>query len=222
MKDHCQLVLLPGLGADHRQWEPQKQTFPGLLVPPWIPPLPGETLRCYAARLAETIPSRKPLVVGGSSFGGMLAYEMARHLRPRALVLIGSCRSPKSLNRAVVSMGPILRRIPNWAIRVCKPLAPCGVQTFRNLKPEFRRLCATMFQEADSGFVRWAIGAILAWEPTPMADTAIFQIHGQRDRMIRASAISPDVMLPDGGHLINFSHTMQVNDFIREVVASVE
>ena len=78
-----------------------------------------------------------------------------------------------------------------------------------------------MFQEADPGLMRWAIGAILSWQPTPLADTPVFHIHGQRDRMIRASTVAPDCLLPDGGHLINLSHAAEVNDFIRKVLTSV-
>jgi len=64
--------------------------------------------------------------------------------------------------------------------------------------------------------------SILRWQPTPFADTPVFQIHGQRDRMIRASMVEPDCLLPDGGHLINLSHAAQVNDFIGKVLTSVE
>ncbi len=216
------LELLPGLGADCRQWAPQELAFPGLLVPRWIPPLRGDTLPTYAARLAETVPRQKPLVLGGSSFGGMLACEMARHLQPRALILVGSCRSPKSLNRGVLLLRPILCRIPCWGVRITKPLVPLAVQAFRDLKPEFRRLCATMFQEADPELVRWGIGAILRWQPRPLAGTPVFQIHGQRDRMIRASTVTADVVVPDGGHVLNLSHALHVNDFIHKVLASLE
>ena len=38
MSNSHQLLLLPGLGADRRLFEPQRQAFPQLVVPPWIPP----------------------------------------------------------------------------------------------------------------------------------------------------------------------------------------
>jgi len=40
--------------------------------------------------------------------------------------------------------------------------------------------------------------------------------------MIRASMVTADSLVPDGGHLVNLSHAAQVNDFIRKVLASVE
>ena len=102
-----QLILLPGLGADHRLLEPQRRAFPQLIVPPWIPPRKNESLPDYAARMAETVtPSRDvPLVLGGVSFGGMLAYEMARHLKPDAVVLIASCRNRRGLRSASIVPG---------------------------------------------------------------------------------------------------------------------
>lgn len=69
--------------------------------------------------------------------------------------------------------------------------------------------------------MRWAIGAILRWQPTPPADTPVFHVHSERDRMIRAATVTPDVMAPDGGHLIDLSRAGQVNDFIHKVLASV-
>jgi pimeloyl-ACP methyl ester carboxylesterase len=218
---HLQLVLLPGLGADCRQWQPQQHAFPGLVVPSWIPPLREDTLPSYAKRLAESLPAARSMVLGGSSFGGMVALELARFLSPKAVLLIGSCRSNESLNPVVLFLRPLLRHLPRWGIRICQPIAPLGVQTFRRLSPEFRRLSVKMFQDADPEFMRWAIGAILGWAPTPLTDVPVFHIHGKRDRMIRASKVAADVTLPDAGHLLNLTHPVQVNDFISKALASV-
>src|SRR6185503_21033432 len=82
------LVLLPGLGADAALFEPQRAAFPGLEVPPWLDPHPGETLPAFAARMADRVGPTGPLVLGGVSFGGMVALEMARLVQPRAVVLV--------------------------------------------------------------------------------------------------------------------------------------
>src|SRR4051812_19762115 len=89
----ARLILLPGLGADERMFAPQRATFPRLEVPRWLTPQPRESLPDYARRMAAGIDPSEPLFLGGSSFGGMVALEMARHVRPRAVFLIGSCRA---------------------------------------------------------------------------------------------------------------------------------
>ena len=89
------VVFLPGLGADGRLFTSQREVFPDLLTPPWPPPAPDESLPGYAVRLAGTLPLARPLVLGGCSFGGMVACEMARILKPDALVLMGSVSRPQ-------------------------------------------------------------------------------------------------------------------------------
>jgi pimeloyl-ACP methyl ester carboxylesterase len=213
--------LIPGLGADERQWEPQRRAFPGLLVPAWIPPARDDTLPSYAARLADAIPRARPILLGGSSFGGTLACEMAERLRPKALILIGSCRSTAAIRRDVRLLRPVLSHLPAWGVAAVKPLAPLVLYSFGGLTAEQKRLCAAMFRASDRDWLRWAIRAILHWQPHPIPDLPVFHIHGRRDRMIRASRVAADEVLPDGGHLINMSHAEAVNEFIRSAASAV-
>jgi pimeloyl-ACP methyl ester carboxylesterase len=211
-----QLILLPGLGADHRLLEPQRAAFPQLVIPPWIPPRKNESLPQYAARMAEIVaPSRDaPLILGGVSFGGMLAYEMARHLKPDAVVLIASCRTRKSL-RPIYAPG---RWLPVTAWSLAK-LFSGPVIRFRHRRSAAKReLLTAMFKESDSAFMRWTLRAILSWQSTPPADVPIYQIHGRRDRVIPASKVDADAWIPNGGHLINVTHADQVNAFIRNAL----
>jgi thioesterase domain-containing protein len=82
MRPH-RLVLLPGLGADERLFQAQRAAIPELEVPAWPDPVPGESLREFAARAAEAVPAGEGLYLGGSSFGGMVALEMAARVRPK-------------------------------------------------------------------------------------------------------------------------------------------
>src|SRR3972149_5947698 len=88
------IVLLPGLGADQRRFQLQPAATPDLLIPSWPVPRPQDSLPAYAARLADAIPSSDCLYLGGSSFGGMVALELAALLRPKGGILIGGCTSP--------------------------------------------------------------------------------------------------------------------------------
>ena len=73
------LVLLPGLGTDRRLFEPQASVFPQLIVPPWIEPVPHESLSQYAARLAKMVTRQPdcPLILGGMSLGDTVDANVA-------------------------------------------------------------------------------------------------------------------------------------------------
>jgi pimeloyl-ACP methyl ester carboxylesterase len=222
MVDCTTLILLPGLGADHRLLEPQRRAFPHLVIPPWVAPQRREPLSHYAARLAQSVGPARPLVLGGVSLGGMMAYEMARHLRPAAVVLIASCRAGRDVRTAIWRLRPLLSRLPAWCVRCVKPLSPLGSGILGGAGPEFKRLCVTMFQDADCRFMSWAAGAILNWRPDPLVGVPIFQIHGGKDRIIPVPRIHADEVVSEGGHLINLTHAEQVNAFVRRVLERVD
>jgi pimeloyl-ACP methyl ester carboxylesterase len=82
-------------------------------------------------------------------------------------------------------------------------------------------MLVTMFREMDPMFMHWAVSAILQWNPPPLADVPIFHIHGRRDRLIPAWRVKPDVLIPDGGHLINVTHSVEVNEFVRKAIGQL-
>jgi thioesterase domain-containing protein len=102
------LILLPGMGGDARMFYPQLATLANATVPVWIEPQHGERLAAYAARMARAVDPGVPCFVGGASFGGMVAVEMARHLEAQACFLIGSIRSPREFPRRIRILRPWL------------------------------------------------------------------------------------------------------------------
>jgi pimeloyl-ACP methyl ester carboxylesterase len=224
MNSSYQLVLLPGLGADRRLLEPQQAAFPQLLVPPWISPLKRESLPDYAARMAETITPTPgcPLILGGVSLGGMLAYEMTKHLNPKATLLIASCRTRRGL-RGVYRVGCwLLPVLPVRTWNIAKLLSGPVVQMRGGVPRQQKELAVRMFKAADSAFMHWALQAILNWTPSPSPKSPVFHIHGGRDVVIPSRRVEADCVISDGGHMINITHAEQVNEFIRQKVAAPE
>jgi pimeloyl-ACP methyl ester carboxylesterase len=222
MNGSFQLILFPGLGADDRLLEPQRAAFPQLIVPPWITPRRNESLPGYAARMAETIsPSPDgPLILGGVSFGGMLAYETARNLKPAAVVLIASCRTPKSLRPWQVRIRRLLPVVPVQVWAAAKLLSGPVMRLIHRRSATKREMLVRMFKDSDPRFMHWIVQAILNWQPEPLEGVPVFQIHGSRDIMIPARRVEADVMIPGGGHLINMSRADEVNSFIAKAAAS--
>jgi pimeloyl-ACP methyl ester carboxylesterase len=212
-----QLILLPGIGADDRLLEPQRAAFPQLIIPRWIPFRRRESLPDYATRLAETIvPARdRPLILGGVSMGGMLAYEMTKHLKPDVTVLIASCRTRRGLRDFFRTAGRLLPLLPVEAWDAAKLLSGPVVYLRRGVPSPRKQLAVRMFKDSDSSFLHHALQAILTWTPSPPPDSPVVHIHGGRDRLIPPNRVEADRIIPGGGHLINMTHADEVNEFIR-------
>jgi pimeloyl-ACP methyl ester carboxylesterase len=212
------IILLSGMAADERLFAAQLATFPTLRVQPWVAPLPGESLRAYAARLAPVVDPGRPCLVGGASFGGVVALELATRLRPLGCVLIGSIRSPAGLPcrwrllQPLALLGPdLLGWLAGVTARVGRPVLPAG--TVRRL----RRLA-----RPDAAFVRWAMCAVARWRPSPAARRVrVYHIHGANDHVLPVSHGRPDVIVPGGTHALTVFNPAAVNRFLADVLATI-
>ena len=217
--DELPLVFVPGLAADGSVFAPQKAMFPQLVVPPWLPPEHDESLQDYARRMAESVRSPSKCILGGTSFGGMLALEMARFLDPQAIVLIGSARRPSELPK-------IAKTWREWRMAVDYfPLTPVqwGVGVLkhtRRWKPLLADV-ASQFRNADRELLRWSFRKILGWQNEPRVDCPVYRVHGDRDRVIPIEGVDADEVVEGGGHVITLSHPAQVNAFIQRCIERI-
>jgi pimeloyl-ACP methyl ester carboxylesterase len=214
------IVLLPGLGADQRLFRAERERFPNLETPPWLPPLPEEPLGDYAARLAKSI-EPAPDLLGGVSFGGMVAFEMARHLSPRAVVLIGSGRSRDSLSPTLRRLGFLARRLPLpvWAAVASAAVVP--TVWIERLGPDEARLFRAMLRATPPRFLKWAACAILEWKDAGPPGCPVFQIHGEKDHILPLRLARAVVVVPRARHLVSLTHPREVQAFLDEVLASI-
>ena len=207
-------LLLPGMGADTRLFDGLRPPL-DFTVPRWPAHEPGDTLQSFSARLAASL-GEDPDVVGGSSFGGMVALEVAALVRPKAAVLIGSCRGPQAIAPALRIVGRLGRRLPLGA---CRPRRwSFGlVQAWLGARTEAQeRLLFDMASCTSADFLRWAIHAALAWHPTPL-DVPVFHVHGDRDRIIPLDRVQPTRVVAGAGHVLALTHAAEVAAFLDDV-----
>jgi pimeloyl-ACP methyl ester carboxylesterase len=212
------LVLFSGLGADANVFFPQKLAFPDLIVPPWPMPLPEDTLESYCDRIAEELRPYPRPILGGASFGGIIALHVAERIPAAAVVLIGSVRSPGELPRFVRlarPLRPLVRILPVRVLQWCS--VPLGWRFFRRHAPHLSGL-ARQFRGANPRVFKWSVERVLDWTSTPIPACPIFQIHGDRDAVLPMRRTSPDTVVRGGGHVISLSHASEVNDFLRAVL----
>jgi pimeloyl-ACP methyl ester carboxylesterase len=215
------MIFFPGMGADGRLFAGERAAFANLVVPDWLAPRPGESLPDYAARFAVQVDPGTDCIIGGASFGGFVAVEIARHLRARACFLIGSVRGPSELPLRIRTLRGVRRLLPRLPFEWAAPLATfSGAASGWAMGPAQRGVLRRL-ADADAVFLRWACGAVLTWpEPPPLA-VPVFQIHGGRDRVLPARRTRADVIVPGAGHLLVVTHARQVNRFIEEKLATL-
>lgn len=213
--NHSTIVLVSGMAADAEVFAPQAVAFPGLIVPEWIEPRWDEGLKEYCQRLATTIEIAPNAVLGGASFGGMVALEISAHLRPKTVVLIGSIRSPDELPlwiRGLRPLAPLIR----WAPVQLGQLAikPLG---WRGFKKRFPHLAGVARQvgRADSRLLRWSLRELLRWQGVPEVDCQVLRIHGDRDRVLPPSRVDLEQLIHGAGHVISLTHPSEVNAVLR-------
>lgn len=222
MPTRLPIIFFSGMGADARMFAHQRAAFPELVVPDWLPPRRGETLRQYAGRMAGSLDRGRPFFVGGASFGGFLALEMLPDLpSARGCFLIGAVRSPAELPWWVRMLRPVravARVIPfRLAFAACGLLADAFGRVLPRRMAEFLRLGESL----DPAFFAWAAEAVLTWGrdgPPPEPTVPVHHIHGRRDRVLPARFTTPDALVPDGGHVIALSNPAEVNAFVRRCV----
>jgi pimeloyl-ACP methyl ester carboxylesterase len=206
------------MAADERLFASQVAAFPGLRVQSWVPPLRGESLRGYAARLAPLVDPGRPCIVGGASFGGIVALELAAHLPALACILIGSVRSPSGLPWRWRLLQPVAAFDPN-ALRV---LAALVARFGRRLVSAGTARRLQRLSRPEAAFVRWAMCAAVRWRPSPATRRVrVFHIHGAADRVLPVALAHPDFVVPGGGHALSLFSPAAVNEFVAGVVRAV-
>lgn len=178
------LILFSGLAADANVFVPQKLTFPQLIFPEWPKPQSNDTLDSYCERLAGIIRPDVDTLIGGASFGGIIAIHVAQYCKPAAVILIGSRRSPAELPRWIRLCRPLKRLIPLIPVRllqICS--APIASQLARRCFPHH---CgqARQFRSADPTLFKWSLCRILDWNVAPVLDCPVFHIHCDRDLVL--------------------------------------
>ncbi len=217
------LILLPGLGSTSAVFDHQRKAFGDRLhTPDFITHEPNESFSAYARRWARQL-SRpdddRPVFLGGTSLGGMLALEMAMAIepRPRAVFLISSTREADNVTGIMQLAEFMGRYLPGSAVPKALPLFKLGFALREGLDDDDKRRLMLAARAVDPQMTRWAAGCAVDWPgfEVPAGYPPIHQIHSRRDWVIRPPAGEPGVQWVDGSsHLLHMTHPDTVNRFL--------
>ena len=208
------LVLIPGMAADERLFEPLKLSF-GTPHPIRWRCVPGvRSLADYARVLADELPDRqgREVVYIGSSMGGMLACELHALLPADRLVLLSAPASRAEFPRRIRALSQL--RTGKW-------FTPSGLMRINRLSDTFMGFKS----QADRGwfyenlrtygpdFLHFAVNAILDWDRRERP-ARYLQIVGDRDRLFRPHRMQNPIVIPGSGHFL----TLEQPDRLSEIL----
>jgi hypothetical protein len=153
-------------------------------VPAWIEPTAGESLASYGGGSAAHLAPTEPVFIGGVSFGGMVAQEVARTCQPAA-----SCCWRRAGRGAACR-----HRTAGWP----KPDVLCRSGRSSRQAPGDAAQAAdgprdgqhlawfdAMLADTDPAFLQWAGGALWTGRASGPLTVPYVQIQGARDLICR-------------------------------------
>ena len=222
------LILLPGLGSTPAVFEHQRKAFGDRLeTPAFIKHESNESVAAYAQRWARQL-SRpgddRPLFIGGASFGGMLAQEMAMYLepKPKAVLLISTTRQSDQVTGLMQFAEVLSRAVPRRSVNKTLSLLNLVFALLDGLDDDDKARLMQAGRDVDPAVTKWASGVAVNWPGfTPPSDyPPMHQIHAKKDWVIKApSEDTPNAELIEGtSHLLHMTHPKTVNRFLFEHV----
>jgi len=202
------LYLIGGLGADERVFNYLRLNSETQIIK-WIEPKPKEELKDYANRLLKQINQEDEFGILGVSFGGIVAIEISKLIKPKKLILISSVETRGQLPRKYLSIGKmqILKLIPNQFIKPPKPL----LGFLFGAKNE--QLLEQILSDTKPEFIRWALNAIINWSNDIKTIEAI-RIHGTKDKLIPLKGKARQIK--DGGHFMIVDKAVEISKLVNE------
>ncbi|MFC5270959.1 alpha/beta fold hydrolase [Adhaeribacter terreus] len=220
MSDLRNVYFISGLAADDRLFE-------NLVLPPeykiihvkWIDPVKQEDLESYCHRLAAQIDTSAPFVLVGMSFGGMVAVELNKFLKPQQTILISSIttRSGLSLLLKTVDKLQLHKLVPGFIYTNFYPAA----HWFFNARTKAqKKLVRSFMEKASRKLLVWSIDQVVGWKNEFVPEN-IFIINGQDDRVFPHQNTNAQVLINGGGHMMVHSKAAEISTVLATQLAKV-
>nr|WP_068893309.1 alpha/beta hydrolase [Pedobacter panaciterrae] len=214
------IYFISGLGADRRAFK--KLVFPPrfeLIYLDWIPALKNESLQSYADRLALKMDTSNPFYLIGLSFGGMLATEIAKKLKPTHTFIISSTPVFKELPWYYRMAGSLnlQKAIP---IGLFKRGNNIGLKFLGAKTPEEIKLLKQLVIDSDPFFMKWALTCILTWRNKERPDN-LTHIHGTADNILPIRYNKPDIKIEGGGHFMVYANADVISKLILKQISDL-
>jgi pimeloyl-ACP methyl ester carboxylesterase len=210
--------FISGLGADKRIFSKLKLNEKiNIIHIDWIAQKKNESLAVYAERLSNVIDITQPFALVGVSFGGMIAVEIAKILKPVTTIIISSTMLSAQLPALYRFAGKLglLKLIPAKLLKSSNKLTQNYYFGTRSSNEKI--LLSKIIKDTDPYFLKWAVGSILSWKNETRPEQ-IYHIHGTNDKILYAKTARPDFVIENGTHFMVYQNAEEVSGIIDQIV----
>jgi pimeloyl-ACP methyl ester carboxylesterase len=220
-----QLLILPGLGGDHRMAHSQLSLPYDCITPDYIPFHPDESLEAYSRRFGEFLltehrmdPAR-PLFIAGYSLGSAVGQEIARFIPVRGLIVIGGLLSSDEIRLIPRLFGRYISWwLPLWVYRTSEIFRAPAMRMVSGVSKQEIELVGMMYRDLPRGLFREGYRAISQWKGCGIGVDFI-RIHGEKDHIISCPKPGEKVVIiPSAKHLVGQGRPEAVNKVIEHFI----
>jgi pimeloyl-ACP methyl ester carboxylesterase len=211
-RDLARLILLPGLGADERMFGKIDPAGLPLVIRRHLIPEKGEDLPAFARRTAVALDLTAGDVIGGSSFGSVVAAAIARHRPVAGLVLIGGALDGSGLRS--LPGAHLLRILPASLLRSLLR-SPKGLEyVFGPEDREIKKIIRAMLADTPDRLLLEGSRMLVSYRSSQPVPCPVFAVHGGRDPIMKPPPVADCRLIPEAGHGLAWTHGAEVTGFL--------
>ena len=177
-----------------------------------------EPIEDYAKRMAEKIDTTENVVLLGTSFGGILSTEIAKHIEVEKLILVSSAKNRGELNplMKIKNSSKLLDFIPDSFV---KKTIEAGYDIGKKIIPDIKEMkneeISEMVHNIDGTLEKWIIKKINTWQGKNEVEDFL-HLHGDKDPVFPVKKIKNFELVKDGNHNMVIVKSQEIRDRVVE------
>lgn len=208
------VVLLSGLGANHRIFDFLDLGTVNKTFIKWTIPDQGESMSQYAKRILSQIPFENPILIG-VSFGGMVATEISKIIPTEKVIIISSAGSHHGIPLYYKLIGLLrLHKLLPSAVATRPGRFLCRVLGIE--REEEQALLCGILSQTDPVFLRRAVDMILEWRNENPPEN-IHHIHGTKDWLLPL-IVKAHCTIDGGGHFMIVNRAKEISSWVKSII----